>query len=246
MADQQRDQSHHDDEEPLVSDKRRIDPVTGEVRRPGPAASGDGAQAPSPEGGAARAEAPDAPAASWDGAEQAGISDDDLEKLLAGEGADDAPVEGEAAADAAGAAPESDLAAERLRDLQRVQAEYANYRRRTEREREEARDRVTAEALSALFPVLDDLDRAEQHGDLAEGTPLGVIAGKLRGAIERQGITGFGEAGEAFDPQLHEAIAQLPNPEVEADTVADVVQRGYAQGDRVIRVAKVAVFVPAS
>lgn len=242
MADMQRDHSH-DDEEPRVTDKRRIDPETGEVRGTGHGASGEGAQAPAPEGGQ--------PQEDWGGtAEQPAFSDDDLEKLLSGEGADDAPVEDEAregqAAEDGEPSADAKLAEERLHDLLRVQAEYANYRRRTDREREEAKDRTTAEVLATLLPVLDDLDRAEQHGDLGEGTPLAVIAGKLRATLERHGIAPYGEQGEAFDPQRHEAIAQLPNPAVESETVADVVQRGYALGERIVRVAKVAVFVPAS
>ena len=75
---------------------------------------------------------------------------------------------------------------------------------------------------------------------------MAVIANKLRTAVERLGLTAYGEAGEAFDPQRYEAIAQLPNPSVTTDTVADVVERGYTVGDRVVRVAKAAVFVPAS
>jgi molecular chaperone GrpE len=135
---------------------------------------------------------------------------------------------------------------ERLHDLQRVQAEYANYRRRTDREKTEAYDATKAEVLRSLLPVLDDLDRAQKHGDLIEDTPVAVIANKLRTAVERLGLTAYGEAGEAFDPQRYEAIAQLPNPEVTSDTIADVVERGYTIGERVVRVAKAAVFVPAS
>lgn len=142
--------------------------------------------------------------------------------------------------------PESDAdrrANEHLADLKRVQAEYANYRNRTQRETDANRKRTIGEVVRAMLPVLDDLDRAEKHGDLKDG-PMSVIATKLRGSIEKLDVTKFGEAGEAFDPQKHEAIAQLPNPNVTEMTVADVVEPGYYSGDQLIRAAKVAVFVP--
>ncbi|KAB1662446.1 nucleotide exchange factor GrpE [Pseudoclavibacter chungangensis] len=210
----------NDHEEPIFRDKRRIDPVTGKVRSE---AGADGS----------------APAAPGAGDSGQSLSDEDLSKLLSGEGADEAPAEQEAqAADR--------LAAERLADLQRVTAEYANYRRRTEQERLEAKDRTTADVLRAILPVLDDLDRAEKHGDLPTEGPIAVIAAKLRGVLDKQGLEAYGEKGDTFDPKIHEAIAQLPSPDADGETVADVVERGYRVGDRIVRVAKVAVTVPAS
>lgn len=144
--------------------------------------------------------------------------------------------------DAAG----EDLAAERLADLQRVAAEYANYRKRTEANRELERERAVGDTVKALLPVLDDIDRADKHGDLVEGSPLLAIASKLRSVIERLGLTPYGAAGDVFDPKLHEAVLQQPTPDVTVDTVLDVVETGYLLGSTQVRVAKVVVAVPAS
>ena len=150
------------------------------------------------------------------------------------DGAGDMPAE---AADA----PED----EHLADLRRVTAEYANYRRRTERERDAIKERATGDAARSILPVLDDLDRAEAHGDLAEGGPLTAIAQKLRAAGTRLGLVAFGEKGEAFDPHQHDAIFQRESADVQRATVADVVERGYRIGDTVLRAAKVVVDTPA-
>jgi molecular chaperone GrpE len=133
---------------------------------------------------------------------------------------------------------------EHLVDLKRVTAEYANYRRRTEANRQVERDRAVGDVVKLLLPVLDDLDRAEKHGDLAEGGPLTTIAQKLRANVEKIGLVAYGELGESFDPVHHEAIFQKVNPDVTAPTVADVVERGYRIGDVTLRVAKVVVDTP--
>ncbi|GEP47400.1 nucleotide exchange factor GrpE [Microbacterium saccharophilum] len=132
-----------------------------------------------------------------------------------------------------------------LLDLKRLQAEYANYRRRTEEQREAEIERAKGAVAKGLLPVLDDLDRAEKHGDLEEGTPFTQIAEKLRGVAERMGVTAYGVAGEAFDPQQHEAIFQAPTPGVETATVLEVVEVGYRLGTTELRPAKVVVAVPA-
>ncbi|GAA2225406.1 nucleotide exchange factor GrpE [Herbiconiux moechotypicola] len=137
-----------------------------------------------------------------------------------------------------------ELAAERLADLQRVTAEYANYRKRTEANREIERERAVGEVVKVLLPVLDDLDRAAKHGDLEEGGPFTAIAAKLRGGVERVGLKPFAAAGEEFDPQIHEAIFQQPSDEVTVPTVADVVESGYYLGSTLLRAAKVVVAVP--
>jgi molecular chaperone GrpE len=141
---------------------------------------------------------------------------------------------------------DDDLAAERLRDLQRLQAEYVNYRRRVERDRDVARENAVAGVLEALLPVLDDVHLARQHGDL-EGTPFAAIADKLEAVLGRFGLARFGEAGEAFDPTVHEALmhteADLPEG-TETTTVVQVLQPGYRSGDRVLRAARVAVADP--
>lgn len=132
-----------------------------------------------------------------------------------------------------------------LNDLKRLQAEYANYRRRTEEQRHIEIARAKGEAAKGLLPVLDDLDRAAQHGDLVEGTPFFVIGEKVRAVVERLGVVAYGEAGEEFDPQHHEAIFQQPTPGAESSTILEVVEVGYRLGDVELRPAKVVVAVPA-
>ncbi|MDT0182056.1 nucleotide exchange factor GrpE [Microbacterium sp. ARD31] len=130
-------------------------------------------------------------------------------------------------------------------DLKRVQAEYANYRRRTEEQREVEIARAKGSVAKGMLPVLDDLDRAEKHGDLEEGTPLAAIADKIRTVVARLGVERYGEAGEAFDPQQHEAIFQAPTPGTTEATILEVVEVGYRLGDLELRPAKVVVAVPA-
>ena len=154
----------------------------------------------------------------------------------------------EQTADAAGNPDEAAEATEEdpyLEDLRRITAEYANYRKRTEANAEIERQRTVGSVVSALLPVLDDLDRAEQHGDLTEGSAFATIAQKIRTTMERYGLESFGEQGEPFDPQVHEAIAQVPVPGTEQPTVLDVIERGYRIGDVELRPAKVAVAVGA-
>ena len=139
----------------------------------------------------------------------------------------------------------TDVANEYLEDLRRVNAEYANYRKRTEENRAIEQQRATAAVLTPLLGVLDDLDRADAHGDLVEGTPFHAIAQKLRGSLERFGLESYGEVGDLFDPALHEAIAQVPVPGTEAHSVLDVIERGYRIGGVELRAAKVAVAVGA-
>lgn len=132
-----------------------------------------------------------------------------------------------------------------LEDLRRLSAEYANYRKRTEANAEKDRLRAIAVAVSPLLAVLDDVDRAEQHGDLVEGTAFATIAQKLRATLEKQGLESYGAKGEPFDPQLHEAIAQVPVPGTTEHTILDVIERGYRIGEVELRPAKVAVAVGA-
>ncbi|ODU72938.1 MAG: nucleotide exchange factor GrpE [Microbacterium sp. SCN 71-21] len=150
-------------------------------------------------------------------------------------------VQSDEAAVAEASAEDHDL----LLDLKRVQAEYANYRRRTEEQRETEIERAKGSVAKGLLPVLDDLDRAEKHGDLAEGTPFAQIAEKLRGVAERIGLVTYGAAGEVFDPQQHEAIFQQPTPGATETTVLEVVEVGYRLGSIELRPAKVVVAVPA-
>ena len=134
--------------------------------------------------------------------------------------------------------------AELLNDLQRLQAEFVNYKARVERDRDVSRNNAIAEVLRAFIPALDDLSRAEAHGDL-EGSPFAAVANKLRAAGEKFGLKSFAAKGDPFNPELHDALVQTPSAEVTQNTVADVVEPGYLLGERVIRAAKVAVFIPA-
>ncbi|MGO4690409.1 nucleotide exchange factor GrpE [Glaciibacter sp. 2TAF33] len=133
---------------------------------------------------------------------------------------------------------------EHLADLKRVTAEYANYRKRTESNREVERERVVGSVVNGLLPVLDDLDRAEKHGDLEGESAFATIAAKLRASVERLGLSPFGTVGEPFDPEVHEAIFQQPSPEADSETVADVIETGYRLGSTLLRAAKVVVRVP--
>ncbi|MFJ6677804.1 nucleotide exchange factor GrpE [Microbacterium sp. NPDC091382] len=132
-----------------------------------------------------------------------------------------------------------------LLDLKRVQAEYANYRRRTEEQREVEIARAKGAVAKGMLPVLDDLDRAEKHGDLAEGSALAAIAEKMRAVVARLGVERYGAAGDTFDPQQHEAIFQAPTPGTTEPTILEVVEVGYRLGDLELRPAKVVVAVPA-
>ena len=140
-------------------------------------------------------------------------------------------------------AGERDLLADMRNDLARAQAELVNFRKRVERDRAANRDQVIAEVIRTMLPAVDDLYRAEAHGDLA-GSSLELVAQKLHAAFARYGLRSVGEKGEAFDPHLHEAVVQLPTAGVTVNTVADVIEPGYALGDRLLRAAKVAVAVP--
>jgi molecular chaperone GrpE len=139
---------------------------------------------------------------------------------------------------------ERDLVAEYRDRAARAEAELKNFRTRVERDRAANREVVIAEVLRNLLPAVDDLDRAEEHGDLGEGSPLALVAAKLRAGFEKYGLQKIGEKGETFDPKLHEAIAQVYSKDVSVNTVADVIEPGYALGDRLLRPAKVAVSVP--
>jgi molecular chaperone GrpE len=145
-----------------------------------------------------------------------------------------------------GAEPSAlDRELEIFQDLQRLQADFVNYRARVERDRGVERQAALAEAIRAFLPALDDLARAEEHGDLVEGSPMAAIATKLRTAGEKFGLKSFGAKGDRFDPELHDALVQTPSAEVTEATVADVIESGYTLGDRQLRPAKVAVFLPA-
>ncbi|MCU1425920.1 MAG: molecular chaperone GrpE [Microbacteriaceae bacterium] len=137
----------------------------------------------------------------------------------------------------------TDLVADMRSDMLRAQAELVNFRTRVERDRVANREAVIAEVIRSILPALDDLNRAEKHGDLV-GSPLEIVATKIRASFERYGLRSVGTTGELFDPHFHEAVVQLPTPGATDQTVADVIEPGYALGERLIRAAKVAVSVP--
>jgi molecular chaperone GrpE len=132
--------------------------------------------------------------------------------------------------------------AERTADLQRITAEYANYRKRVDRDRVAVVDGATRTLLATLLPVLDNVERAREHGDLTGA--FKAVADELEGALERLGLRAFGAAGDPFDPMLHEAVTHQTSPDVTVPTCAQVLRRGYRQAERLLRPALVAVVDP--
>ena len=134
--------------------------------------------------------------------------------------------------------------AELTETLQRLKAEYDNYRRRADRDRAALMEVATGTVLAALLPVLDDLDRARSHGDLTGA--FGSVGDALLAITVKLGLEPYGQAGEAFDPQVHEAVMQAPPADdVEHPVVADVFRPGYRHAGRVLRAAQVSVSDPA-
>jgi molecular chaperone GrpE len=238
------DDAKNDDDTPKVNDKRKIDPETGEVRsgepRSGKSFRDAEERVTEPVGDGFRSKDAGEPADSDEPAVDDLPGADDVE-LLAAEDADvelsDEDLELLAEA-------ERDLVAEYRERAARAEAELKNFRTRVERDRQANREAVIAEVIRTLLPAIDDLDRAEAHGDLTEGSPLTIVAQKLRGGFEKYGLVKVGAKGERFDPKLHEALVRIPSSDVEFDTVADVIETGYQLGERLIRAAKVAVSSP--
>lgn len=132
-------------------------------------------------------------------------------------------------------------------DLQRLQAEYVNYKRRVDRDRELVAQQATYKVLSPIVEVLDTIDRAREHGELEGDANAGfkAVADQLERIVSGLGLSKFGEPGEAFDPQLHEALSHLgSDPDVEVTTVKVLAKAGYRIGDRVVRAAQVLVVDP--
>ncbi|MCW2699576.1 MAG: grpE [Blastococcus sp.] len=132
--------------------------------------------------------------------------------------------------------------AERTEDLQRVTAEYANYRRRVDRDRSLVVDQAAERFAAQLFPIVDDIERARDHGDL-DGA-FKVVADRVLGLLDGLGVTAFGQAGDPFDPALHEAVIHDTSSEVSVPTATTVLRQGFRRGDRVLRSAMVAVTDP--
>ena len=134
--------------------------------------------------------------------------------------------------------------AERTADLQRLQAEYANYRKRVDRDRAAVREHAVAGALTELLPVLDAIGQAREHDELSGG--FKSVADSLQAALTKLGLVSYGQRGEAFDPKIHEALTHTYSPDVTEDTCIEVFQPGYRVGERILRPARVAVAEPAT
>ncbi|GAA1637138.1 hypothetical protein GCM10009744_27900 [Kribbella alba] len=199
--------SEFGDGEPVVRDKRRIDPETGNLREPSHA----------PAGGAA----PGTPGTP--GAQPPREPSD-----LIGPSAQEALL--------------TEALAERTADLQRLQAEYVNYKRRVDRDREANREVVIGSVLTELLQTLDDIGRAREAGEL-EGA-FKAVAETVERVTEKLGLVKYGEVGDAFDPRIHEALLHNYSDEVDGPTATLVMQPGYRLGDRILRPARVAVSEP--
>ena len=133
---------------------------------------------------------------------------------------------------------------ERTADLQRLQAEYVNYRKRVDRDRVLVKEQAVAGALTGLLPVLDAIDQAREHGELSGG--FKSVADSLQAALGRLGLITYGEKGDTFDPKIHEALTYTYSPDVTEDTCVEILQPGYKVGDKILRAARVAVAAPAT
>src|SRR5487761_1252169 len=199
---------------PVIRDRRRIDPVTGQVRDPDLLGA---AGRPAPAGSGSPHSAADSTAA------------------------DSTAADSEAKDEMA--ATRAELA-ERTADVQRIQAEYANYRKRVERDRIAVREQALANVLAELLPALDDIGRAREHGELSGG--FKSVADSLESAVTKLGLVSYGQRGDAFDPKIHEALAHSYSPDVTEDTCVEVLQPGYKVAGRILRPARVAVAEPAT
>ena len=211
---------------PVIRDNRRIDPVTGQARRGKHAAS-----QPAGTTGAGRPAGPGTPA------RHGKASDSSAEK-------DEAELTETESADLLAAQELRTQLAERTADLQRLQAEYANYRKRVDRDRATVREHAVAGALIELLPVLDAISQAREHGELSGG--FKSVADSLQAATGKLGLVSYGQRGDAFDPKIHEALTHSYSPEVTEDTCVEIFQPGYKVGERILRPARVAVAEPAT
>jgi molecular chaperone GrpE len=157
--------------------------------------------------------------------------------------ANETEVEGEDTAAADELAVTQMALAERTADLQRLQAEFLNYKRRVDRDRDLIRENATYAALAPIIDVLDTIDRARLHGELEGG--FKAVAEQLERVVAKLGLTRFGEPGDPFDPNIHEALSHIgEDPEVNVTTCQHIAKAGYRIGDRVVRAAQVLVVDP--
>jgi len=230
---------------PVIRDNRRIDPVTGQPKRGKHAASQPAgtASAGRPGGAGSGNAGPGGAGSGGPGAAKRGGSDQP-------EAAAAAPKPTATPAGTPAAEPSSEATelrgqlVERTADLQRLQAEYANYRKRVDRDRATVREQAVASALTELLPVLDAINQADEHGELSGG--FKSVADSLQAAVGKLGLVSYGQRGDAFDPKIHEALAYSDSPDVTEDTCVDIFQPGYKVGERILRPARVAVAAPGS
>ena len=223
---------------PVIRDNRRIDPVTGQARR--------GKHAASQPAGTSGAGRPGAPGSSRHGrgGEDAGSPKDEVTPPEGTPAAAPAPEAAPKATAGAAASQLQSQLAERTADLQRLQAEYANYRKRVDRDRATVREHAVAGTLSELLPVLDAIGQAREHGELSGG--FKSVADSLQAAVGKLGLVSYGQRGDAFDPKIHEALTHTYSPDVAEDTCVEIFQPGYKVGERILRPARVAVAAPAN
>jgi len=148
----------------------------------------------------------------------------------------------EIATESTEATESKDPVASLTEDLQRLQAEYSNYKKRVDRDRALYAEIATAAALTEMLPILDDLDRAAEHGELTGG--FKAIAEQINSLTQKLGLQKFGETPSAFDPNIHEALMHETSPEVNETTVTKILQFGYKHKERVLRPARVVVTDP--
>jgi molecular chaperone GrpE len=227
----------------VIRDKRKISSGTGGK----PTASKE-----SPAPGAASTAAPEAAASGGTAApvEEAVPAVEEAEAIVPSEAEPQTPAESTSDTASASTSESAEIGElrtvldERTADLQRITAEYANYRKRVERDRALAAEQAVGMVLASLLPVLDDIDRARDHGDLTG--PFASVAEQLTTVVTKLGLTAFGAKGDPFDPNQHEAVAHLTSSEVTEPTCIDVMRRGYLLGERLLRPAMVAVADPES
>jgi molecular chaperone GrpE len=217
---------------PVIRDNRRIDPVTGQARR--------GKHAASQPAGTMGAGRPGGPGAARHGSAPAEeVTPPETEAApAAGGGAQPAPIESAQLSKLQG------QLAERTADLQRLQAEYANYRKRVDRDRVTVREHAVAGTLLELLPVLDAIGQARDHGELSGG--FKSVADSLQAVVGKLGLVSYGQRGDAFDPKIHEALTHTYSADVTEDTCVEIFQPGYKVGERILRPARVAVAAPAT
>jgi len=221
---------------PVIRDNRRIDPVTGQPRR--------GKHAASQPAGTTGAGRPGGVGPARHGRD--GDSASKADEAAPAEGASsDAGARDSAATAQSAAAEELRIQlAERTADLQRLQAEYVNYRKRVDRDRVIVKEQAVASTLNELLPVLDAIGIAREHGELSGG--FKSVADSLQAAVGKLGLVTYGQRGDAFDPKIHEALTHTYSPDVAEDTCVEIFQPGYKIGERILRPARVAVAAPAT